>query len=170
MFTKVTEYVEKVTKEKKLPLLDVIAYKGHEKIYSHCTSHSGKFGEGELLCMFSCTKVLTAVLGMRLVEEGKISLSDTVVSHFPERIDADTEIPPHLASLTIRQMLTMTTAGGPSRWWFSAGDPDRTHLYLNDSGHPRAAGTLWEYDSAGSQVLSSLVEKLAGMPLLDYLK
>ena len=90
MFTKVTEYVEKVTKEKKLPLLDVIAYKGHEKIYSHCTSHSGKFGEGELLCMFSCTKVLTAVLGMRLVEEGKISLDDPVSKYMPFFADAYT--------------------------------------------------------------------------------
>ena len=78
MFNKVTAYINKITEEKKLPLLDVVAYKNHEPIYRHCASYSTDFGKGELLCMFSCTKVLTAVSGMRLVEEGKISLDDPV--------------------------------------------------------------------------------------------
>ena len=120
--------------------------------------------------MYSETKSYVSIAIGLLLEEGKLSLSDTIASHFPERIEESTVLNENLASLTVRQMLTMTTAGGPRHWWFGAGDPDRTHLYLNDEGHRRAPGTLWEYDSAGSQVLSSLVEKLAGMPLLDYLK
>ncbi len=77
----------------------------------------------------------------------------------------------YLENQTIREMLTMTTIGSPSKWWFTAGDPDRTHLYVNterNMKHP--SGMLWAYDSDGSQVLSSLVEKLSGKKLLEYLK
>ena len=72
MFTKAIEYIDKVIEEKKLPLLDVIVYKDHEPIFKHTGSYIKKFGKNELLCMFSCTKVVTAVAAMRLVEEGKI--------------------------------------------------------------------------------------------------
>ena len=117
--------------------------------------------------MYSQTKSFVAIAIGLLLEEGKLSLSDKIVSHFPEKIER--EIPDYLAQLTVEEMLTMTTAGTNVNW-FTYGDPDRTHLYMNTNEANHPAGTLWEYDSAGSQVLSALAEKLAGMPLLDYLK
>ena len=72
MFTKANEYIDKLIEEKKLPLLSVEVYKNHEKVYKRFGSYENTHTEGELLCMFSCTKVLTAVCGMRLIEEGKI--------------------------------------------------------------------------------------------------
>lgn len=117
--------------------------------------------------MYSQTKSFVAIAIGLLLEEGKLSLSDKIVSHFPDKCDR--EIPHYLAELTIEQMLTMTTAGNNPNW-FTYGDPDRTHLYMNTNHANHPAGTLWEYDSAGSQVLSSLVERLSGMKLLDYLK
>ncbi len=117
--------------------------------------------------MYSQTKSFVGVAIGLLLEEGKLSLDDKIVSHFPEKIER--EIPRYLGELTVREMLTMTTAGGNENW-FKYGDPDRTHLYMNTNKANHPAGTLWEYDSAGSQVLSSLVEKLSGMSLLDYMK
>ena len=117
--------------------------------------------------MYSQTKSFTAIAVGLLEEEGKISLDDKLVDLFPEKIER--EIPKYLAEQTVREMLTMTTAGRPDNW-FTAGDPDRTHLYLNTNTSERPAGTLWEYDSPGSQVLGAIVEKFSGMPLLDYLK
>lgn len=117
--------------------------------------------------MYSQTKSFVAVAIGLLLEEGKLSLSDKIVDHFPEKIER--EIPHYLAELTVEEMLTMTTAGNNVNW-FTYGDPDRTHLYMNTNYADHPAGTLWEYDSAGSQVLSALAEKLAGMPLLDYMK
>ena len=84
MFTEATSYINKLVEEKKLPLLDVLVYKDHEPVYRHFGSHGNTFGNKELLCMFSCTKVATAVSGMRLVEEGKISLDDPVSKYIPE--------------------------------------------------------------------------------------
>ena len=117
--------------------------------------------------MYSQTKSFVGVAIGLLLEEGKLSLDDKIVDHFPEKIDG--EILKYRKDLTIREMLTMSTAGGPVSW-FTAEDPDRTHLYLNNQRFSHPSGTLWAYDSAGSQVLSSLVEKLAGKSLLDYMK
>ena len=65
-------------------------------------------------------------------------------------------------------MLTMTTTCCPCSW-FSETDLDRTHLYFNKEGYRRPSGTIWEYDSAASQVLCSLVEKLTGKRIFDFL-
>ena len=119
--------------------------------------------------MYSQTKSFVGVAIGLLEEEGKLSLDDKIVSYFPDKMDG-VEIP-YLEDQTIREMLTMTTIGGPRKWWFSAGDPDRTHLYMNTeryNKHP--SGMLWAYDSSGSQVLSALVERLSGKKLLEYLK
>ena len=116
--------------------------------------------------MYSQTKSYVGVAIGLLEEEGKLNLDDPMAKYFPERIDR--ELPHYLAEQTVREMLTMTTCGHPARW-FSAGDPDRTHLYFATSDSSRPAGTYFEYDSPGSQVLCSLVEKLAGKSLFDYL-
>lgn len=117
--------------------------------------------------MYSQTKSFVGVAIGLLEEEGKLSLDDTIVSHFPEKIDG--KLAEYLEKQTIRDMLKMTTVG-ECKWWFTSGDPDRTHLYLNCDRKTHPSGTVWAYDSAGSQVLSSLVEKLSGKTLLEYLK
>lgn len=116
--------------------------------------------------MYSQTKSYVAVAVGLLEEEGKLSIQDKIADYFPEKIDR--KLPEYLAQQTIRDMLTMhTSCQCPN--WFTAADPDRTHLYFNESAVTRPSGTYFEYDSAGSQVLSSLVEKLSGMSLFDYL-
>ena len=117
--------------------------------------------------MYSSTKSYTAIGIGLLEEEGKISLDEKLVDIFPEKIE--TEISDYLKEQTVRQLLTMTTVGNPVNW-FQDGDPDRVHLYLNKHPNQHPAGTVWEYDSAGSQVLATIVEKRSGMELLAYLK
>lgn len=123
---------------------------------------------------YSQTKSFVGVAIGLLQEEGKLSLDDKIVDYFPEKIDG--ELPEYLAKQTIREMLLMTTVGHSSSWFVSS-DPDRTHQYLNETRSPakktpiaHPSGTLWQYDSPGSQVLCSLVEKLAGKSLLEYMK
>lgn len=116
---------------------------------------------------YSQTKSFVGIAIGLLEEEGKLNLDDKVYTYFPEKIDGDCD--PYLKEQTIREMLTMTTVGGSSSW-FSSGDPDRTHHYFNEKRCMHPSGTLWAYDSPGSQVLSALVEKLSGKPLLAYLK
>ena len=118
--------------------------------------------------MYSQTKSYAAIAIGLLEEEGKLSLDDKVSDIFPDKIDG--KLSPFIMGQTVRQMLTMTTVGNPNNW-FLAGDPDRTHLYFNGRDRaPHHPGTIWEYDSAGSQVLAAIAERLSGMALMDYLK
>jgi len=117
---------------------------------------------------YSQTKSFTSVAIGLLWEDGLIDLDRPMAEYFPEKID--TTLPPHLAKQTVREMLTMTTVGECARWFDEHDEPDRTHLYFNLKRKPgRAAGTIWDYDSAGSQVLSNLVEKISGMSTFDFL-
>ncbi len=116
---------------------------------------------------YSQTKSFVGVAIGLLEEEGKLCLDDKIVDYFPEKIDGEAH--EYLKQQTIREMLTMLTVGRSSGW-FVSGDPDRTHHYMNEQRAFHPSGTLWAYDSPGSQVLCALVEKLAKKPLLDYLK
>ena len=126
------------------------------------------FHEEYLHRMYSQTKSFVSVAVGLAEEDGLIDLDAPIASYFPEKID--TPLPDVLKEQTVRQMLTMTTVGKPKISWFRADDPDRTHLYFSNRSDPlRPAGTAWEYDSAGSQVLCALVEKVTGCSLFDYL-
>ena len=116
--------------------------------------------------MYSQTKSYVGIAIGLLVEEGKLLLDDPIIKYFPEKIEKAPYA--HLAAQTVRDMLSMRTAVKPPHWFTSA-DPDRTHEYLNEGRDIGPSGTVWAYDSAGSQVLASLVERLSGMSLFDYL-
>lgn len=117
--------------------------------------------------MYSETKSYVGVAIGLLEQDGKLTLEDRISDHFPEKIDR--ELPPYLRDLTIRNMLMMETCGDPPSW-FRHPDPDRTHLYFAENSAQLPGGMRWSYDSPGSQVLSTLVEKLSGMPLFEFLR
>lgn len=120
--------------------------------------------------MYSQTKSFVGIAVGLLLDDGLISsLDDKIIDYFPEKLP-ENGVNKYLANLTIRQMLTMTTAGDSRRGWFLAGDPDRTHLYFNEDKRSRPAGCYFMYDSPGSQVLCSLVEKLSGKKLIEYMR
>ena len=116
--------------------------------------------------MYSQTKSYVAVAIGLLEEDGKLNLDDPICKYFPEKIDR--ELPPRLQAMTIRHMLNMQTCGSCPNW-FKEEDPDRTHLYFDKNPARVPSGMRWAYDSAASQVLSSLVEKLSGKSLFDFM-
>lgn len=88
-FPKLTEYIEKLHREKNARSCGIIIYKNHEKIYEHfcgfrdaaCTEKtSGK----TLYNMYSCTKPITVAAGMMLCERGVLSLDAPVAEYLPE--------------------------------------------------------------------------------------
>ena len=116
--------------------------------------------------MYSQTKSYVGVAIGLLEEDGLLSLSDPIAKFFPDKIDR--ELPDYLAKQTVRDMLTMQTCGKPPSW-FSHTDPDRTHLYFAENVANVPSGMRFLYDSPGSQVLCSLVERLSGKSLFNFL-
>ena len=127
------------------------------------------FGPDTVHRMYSVTKSFVAIAIGCLVEEGKLSLSDPIVKFFPDKLPEP--VPELLARQTVEDMLTMRTCfvGGQDGYWFQPGLTDRTAYYF-DRRPMKPAGTLFDYDSTGSYILGVLVERLSGIPLLDYLK
>ncbi len=159
----VTDYIEYLNR-RGLAMHGILLMKG-DKIFTEC--HWAPFNPAHRHRMYSETKSYVAIAIGFLVDEGKLSLSDRISDHFPEKIPGD--LSGYLREQTVEEMLTMTTSGNVP-YWFNTTEPDRTVEYFRDGTNHRPAGTLWEYDSAGSQVLCNLVEKLSGMTMLEYLK
>lgn len=100
------------------------------------------------------------------VEDGLIDLDKPIIEYFPDKIKIEPD--EYLKKQTVRDMLTMTTSGFYHSW-FAEKAYDRTEFYLNDPNKKHPSGTLWEYDSSGSQVLSALVERVSGKTLFNLL-
>ena len=135
---------------------DSIVYEGYWAPFNKDFNHR----------MYSVTKSFVSIAIGLCIEDGLISLDDCVYDYFTDKAAAS--IDEAVKKQTVRQMLMMTTVGYPCSW-FDRGDPDRTHIYFDDHGKRRMPGTLWEYDSAGSQVLCALVERVTGKRLFDFL-
>ncbi len=182
MFRKTTAYIDKLIKEKKLPLLDVRVYKNHEPVYKHCGSYEASFDDRELLSMFSCTKVLTAVSGMRLIEEGKISLDDPVSKYIPEFEKAytlDENGEKHSEIIKVRHLFSMSTGFDYKRYtpeveklakekYDTATTTDVVCEYLKKPLNFKP-GERFLY-SLSHDALGALIETVEGVDLAKYMQ
>ena len=87
------------------------------------------YNQDSLNRMYSQTKSYVAMAIGLLADEGKLSLDDRIADYFKDKIKG--EIPTEVQELTIRNMLTMTTAGNVGNW-FSNKIHDRTEFYFTE--------------------------------------
>lgn len=160
---KVSEYIKHL-KRRGVVFHSLMLLKGNDIF---CEAYVKPFDEKFRHRMYSQTKSYVGIAIGLLLEEGKLSLEDKIIDHFPEKLSG--EAGEFLKAQTVKDMLTMETGIKPVNW-FKEKVFDRTKGYLASEDRGYGPGLLFCYDSAGSQVLSSLVEKLSGMSLLDYLK
>ena len=113
--------------------------------------------------MYSVSKSLTGLAILLLAEEGRLRLTDGIAAHFPEMAP----VHPWIEATRIDDILAMT--GPHSRTTYDEATPGWLESYFRVPPTHRP-GTLFTYDTSGSYVLSALVERLSGMPLLEYLR
>ncbi len=144
-----------------------------------------------IFCIYSITKIVTAVAVLQLVEDGKIGLDDPVGKYLPElaewRVWAGsgapvTETVPADTPPTIRHLLTHTAG----LYYDSTADPALADLLANLDSKPflksedfltfAAAiplhdqpGTRYRY-SIGYAVLGLVVERASGSGLEDFMQ
>ena len=70
-----------------------------------CEGYWAPYNADSLNRLYSQTKSFEGIAICLLADEGKLSLDDRIVDHFPEKIHR--EIPAHLSRQTIRHMLNM---------------------------------------------------------------
>jgi len=116
--------------------------------------------------MYSVSKSFTATAVGLAISEGKLSINDKVVSFFPN--DLPDTVSPYLAQLTVKDLLSMSVGQ----------DPDPTHAVYTTDNWVKAflstpiinkPGTKFLYNSAGTYMLSAIVQKATGQKIIDYL-
>ncbi|MDX5562843.1 serine hydrolase [Streptomyces sp. ID05-04B] len=108
----------------------------------------------------SITKTFTAVLVLRLRDEGVLGLEDPLERHLPGT---------GAGEATVAELLSHTaglSAESPSPWWERTPGSLRPALtdVLGDQGASCVAGRRYHYSNVGYTVLGALVEKLRGVP------
>jgi CubicO group peptidase (beta-lactamase class C family) len=117
--------------------------------------------------LFSLSKSFTSTAIGMLVEEGRLTVDDPVLSHFPDV--APTAPSEHLRRMRVKHLLTMNTGhhvdatprvrqGGPA--W------RRSFMALPVEHEP---GTHFVYNSAATYMLSAIVQQLTGQRLVEFL-
>lgn len=117
--------------------------------------------------MFSVTKSFTSLAIGLLQEEGKLSLDHQIADYFPEKLP-NQGLHPYLRETTIRDMLIMASPHATTTYQRRPVEDWVQSFFAVEPTHP--PGTIFSYDTSSSHTLAALVEKLAGMPLLDYLR
>lgn len=117
--------------------------------------------------MFSVTKSFVSLAIGLLEEEGKLSLDDQIISHFPDKLPEE-GVHPYIESMTIKDMLRMASAHDKTTFKvMNIDDWVKTFFHVVPSHVP---GTCFSYDTSSTHTLAALVERLSGMELLDYLR
>jgi CubicO group peptidase (beta-lactamase class C family) len=113
--------------------------------------------------LHSLTKTYAATAVCLAVDEGLVRLEDRLIDLFPE--DAPAEISENLAMLTVKDVLCMgcgmETMPKPSEHWI------RDFLAVPVVHKP---GTVFMYNSMGSNMLGAIVKRVSGQGLHAFLK
>ena len=163
-----SEKIEKFIKrleEKQLATHSLILARGNQIFFEH---YWEPFDREFQHRMYSVSKSFVSLAVGFLEQDGKISLDDPMSKYFAKELANQKDVNMH--KQTIRDMLMMCTA--KSDWgWFRSKSSDRVqHYFDNPREDSRPSGTVFEYDSSGSFVLCALVERLTGMPFMEYLR
>ncbi len=156
----------KILEERRLSTHNIIIMRDEKIIFE---KYWEPFNSHFLHRMYSVSKSIVAIAVGFAIQEGYLSLNDKIKKFLPEEmsLQADND---NMQKLTVRDMLMMSTAKEAENW-FTARHPDRVrHYFENKSNYSRPSGTIFRYDSPGSFVLGAIIERLVGMPFMDYLR
>lgn len=160
----INNYID-ILENKRLATHSIIMARGDNIFYEQ---YWKPFDKDFLHRMYSVSKSFVALAIGFLLQDGKISLEDTMEKYFEKELESQTDKNMHNQS--IRDMLTMCTAK-PNRYWFDYKPKDRVAFYFeNDTKETRPPGTIFRYDSDGSFVLGALIERITGIPFMEYLR
>ncbi|MBS1709363.1 MAG: serine hydrolase, partial [Armatimonadetes bacterium] len=117
--------------------------------------------------LFSLSKSFTSTAIGMLQAEGKLSIEDTLIKHFPEAKSSDPAN--QLNNLRLRDMLCMSTGQNEAdidKIPFVGDAPSKLFFATPVAHKP---GTLWHYNTPATYMLSYTAQKVSGQRLVDYL-
>lgn len=180
-FSKLDRYMEQMTL-RGIPACELAVTLNGERVYRKCVGYSDPEGTrptcpDDIYWVYSATKVYTCIAALRLIEEGKLSLSDPVSKYIPEFANPmikgkDGTLTPAKNVMTIEHLFTMT--GGMTYEFPKVTDetPDRSTVGLVREMAKKPLvfepGTRYKY-SLCHDVLGAVVEIVSGKRFSEYL-
>ena len=124
------------------------------------------FREDTLQRMYSVSKSFVSIAIGFLQEEGKLRLSDPILSFFEEY--SPEIVCPELARMTIEDMLRMETCHAGTTYKSNPKEPWVPSFFSKKPHHE--PGMIFMYDTSSSDTLCALAERLSGKEILTYLR
>lgn len=126
------------------------------------------YGRTQPHSLFSISKSFTSTAVGLAVADGLLAIDDSVVSLLPD--DAPAQVTDHLAAMTVRHLLTMSTGhAADTLEAIDRGDDDNWARAILAEPVENAPGTAFVYNSGATYLLSAILQRLTGERLLDYL-
>ena len=117
--------------------------------------------------LYSLSKSFTSTAIGFAVAEGRLSVEDKVASFFPDALPSP--VPPLLAALRVRDLLTMSTGQAREPTWEMVRQDDWVRHFLS-AAVDREPGTVFQYNSGATYMLSAIVQQRTGQTVRDYLE
>ncbi len=117
--------------------------------------------------MHSVSKTFTATAVGFAVAENRLRVTDKVISFFPN--DLPDTISQNLRDLEIRHLLTMSVGHDVDPTGAIRSEKENWERKFLAVPVPHKPGTKFVYNSMASYMLSSIVQKVTGQKVLDYL-
>lgn len=119
--------------------------------------------------LFSLSKSFTSTAVGLAVSEGLLSVEDPVLKFFPE--EAPPRVSRNLAAMTVHHLLSMNTGHheDASQATFKRMDHLMAKRFLRIPVKHKP-GSWFVYNTAATYMLSAIVQRLTGMPIVEYLQ
>lgn len=170
-----TPEAQGVSSDSILAFLDAIGTSQHE-FHSFMLLRHGQvvaegwwapYRAGAKHMLYSLSKSFTSTAIGFAVSEGRLKVSDTVTSFFPD--DLPGTISDNLAALRVQHLLTMSVGHAQDSTGALRNQENwvKAFLALPIKNQP---GTAFLYNSGATYMLSAIVQKITGQPVLEYLR
>lgn len=117
--------------------------------------------------MYSCSKSFTATAIGFCVAEKRLTVNAKVIAFFPN--DLPDTVSANLATMEIKDLLSMSAGQEPEPNYVPARDTNWVRGFLA-APVVHQPGTKFLYNSMATYMLSAIVTKVTGLPVIDYLR
>ena len=122
---------------------------------------------GAVHSLYSLSKSFTSTAVGFAVTEGRMKVTDRVIDLLPEQ--RPKQVSDHLAALRVRDLLTMSVGHAADSTPVITRQEDWITAFLA-LPIEYAPGSVFLYNSGATYMLSAIVQKVCGVPLIDYLR
>ena len=128
--------------------------------------HPAPFRAEDAHTLYSASKTFTSLAVGIAIDENLLRLDDRVMTFFPDK--RTNRVSDNMAAMTVRDLLMMASGVSPD-WTMRNNSTDWVKDWLAKSVDSKP-GTLFQYDSMCTFMLSAIVQRVTGQTMLEYLQ